>query len=930
MRLPSRMLAGGLVAIVGLHLLCTKNETAVMPVVDAIIGNVEFIRNGARSPLPLNVTLRPNDSVLISNDAKVKFTFSNGSSWYLSKRATISIGTPIELADQKQRLPIGLHSGALFMTRENKPSTEYQITLPKGIIRTTAADLAITIDTSDDISALLFGGFATITPHGGNEAIIPVCNQLFLQGEGPGALNPIPTSEIELLQGWVGSTLVRGIISQSGCSSSSQSTVPIENEPPQWQKLPRETAALNETIIDTVLALDPEQSVVQYTLQQSPKGMKLDPVSGILTYCATSPGEQTITILATDAENMSTQQTVTLTVLAGLRVRLSAPATAKPDIPVTISAILGNPVGINPATLCYRFDFDGDGTFDFPVSGNCEKIPPVKHYTYKKEGVYSIKVEVATPDGKTARASRLITVNAPPVAQLTITPPIASVGSIVTLDLSRSFDSFNGPKPLNIRIDTDGNGTWDLPAPTGYLTETKVTHVWQEAGTYTVIAELTDKDGLSSRATATIVISKGLSGITIAGPDTVHIGDSATYTCTSKEVEFPIKQYGWSFDGDTIYEKQSPVPTVSTHFTTAGTVAIICRATDEKKQSTQAVKRVVVINSQSVLDAGGPYSTAVNSPITFIGSAKDRDNKITSYSWDVNGDGKTDYTSTTDAKAIHTFTKSGHYTAYFSVTTDDGDINRDSATVTVTNKPPRAKACENIVTSKNRKVKLSGTGEDDDGTIVRYEWDFDGDGTADWTSEETGSTVHTFTTYTTALFKVVDSDGASATDSVTIIICPEGMETIEKGKFCIDAYEYPNKRNTTPQVNVTYQEAQQICSSLGKRLCSSSEWETACTEGKKGYAYPYGKKYDLNRCNTLGNPTIKNSIAKSGSFVTCKNSSDIFDMSGNVAEWTESDAQAPSAAGGSWQSDEERSSCRSNVQLQPGRKYFYVGFRCCK
>lgn len=929
MRLPNRMVAGGLVAIVGLHLLCTKKETAIMPVVTTIVGNADLIRNGVRSPLPLNETLRPNDTVRINDDAKIKCTFSGGGSWYLSNKVVMSIGTPIELADQKQRLPIGLNSGAFLMTKESTPSVEYQITLPEGIIRTTAADLAITIGKSDDISTLLFDGFATFTPHGGNEVIIPVCNQLLMQGEGPGALNPIPASEIELLQGWVGATLISSIIFQSGCSIS-QSAAPTKNEPPQWQKLPRETALLNETIIDTVLARDPEQSVVQYALSQSPKGMKIDPVSGILTYSATKPGKHAITILATDAENLTSPQTVTLTVLAGLRVRLSAPATAKPDIPVTISAIPGKLIGLNPARLCYRFDFEGDGMFDFPASGKCEKIRPVTRHIYKKEGIYSIKVEIATPDGKTARASRLITVNAPPVAQLTTTPPLAAVGSMVTLDLSESFDSFNGSKPLNIRIDTDGNGTWDLPGPTGYLTDTKVAYVWQEAGTYNIIAELTDKNGLSSRATATVLISKGLSGITIAGPDTVHIGDSTTYTCTSNEVEFPIKKYAWSFDGDTIYEKLSPISVASTHFTTAGTIAIICRATDEKNQSTQAVKRVVVINSQSVIDAGGPYSIAVNSPITLVGSAKDRDNKITTYSWDVNGDGKTNYTSATDAKTIHTFTKSGHYTAYFLVTTDDGNTNRDSATVTVTNKPPRAKACENIVTSKKRKVKLSGTGEDDDGTIVRYEWDFDGNGTADWTSEETGNTVHAFTTYTTALFKVVDSDGASATDSVTIIICPEGMETIEKGKFCIDAYEYPNKRNATPQVNVTYQEAQQICSSLGKRLCSSSEWETACTDGKKRYAYPYGKKYNVNRCNTLGNPTINNSIAKSGSFVTCKNRENIFDMSGNVAEWTESDAKAPSAAGGSWQSGEERSSCTSNVQLQPGRKYFYVGFRCCK
>ena len=47
----------------------------------------------------------------------------------------------------------------------------------------------------------------------------------------------------------------------------------------------------------------------------------------------------------------------------------------------------------------------------------------------------------------------------------------------------------------------------------------------------------------------------------------------------------------------------------------------------------------------------------------------------------------------------------------------------------VSNKAPTASAGEDIISKKNRKIELVGTGTDEDGSIVLYEWDFNGDGT---------------------------------------------------------------------------------------------------------------------------------------------------------------------------------------------------------
>ncbi|MEW5946680.1 MAG: SUMF1/EgtB/PvdO family nonheme iron enzyme, partial [bacterium] len=77
--------------------------------------------------------------------------------------------------------------------------------------------------------------------------------------------------------------------------------------------------------------------------------------------------------------------------------------------------------------------------------------------------------------------------------------------------------------------------------------------------------------------------------------------------------------------------------------------------------------------------------------------------------------------------------------------------------------------------------------------------------------------------------------------------CPEGMVNVD-GKMCIDRYEYPNAEGEYPLVNVSWQDARDICESHGKRLCASSEWIYACRSGKD-YRYPYGNRFE-KVCNT--------------------------------------------------------------------------------
>ena len=149
--------------------------------------------------------------------------------------------------------------------------------------------------------------------------------------------------------------------------------------------------------------------------------------------------------------------------------------------------------------------------------------------------------------------------------------------------------------------------------------------------------------------------------------------------------------------------------------------------------------------------------------------------------------------------------------------------------------------------------------------------------------------------------------------------------------YCIDRYEYPGK-GQTPRGMVSWQEAGILCRRRGKRLCSELEWERAC-KGESVYRYPYGNKFNVNRCNTRG-PNHKNRLVKrTGSFPGCKNSFGVYDMSGNVAEWTLSSFYKGSTRrtirGGSSNRPDWAVRCASRSSANPDVKKPTLGFRCC-
>ncbi|RMD96911.1 MAG: hypothetical protein D6812_16190 [Deltaproteobacteria bacterium] len=151
--------------------------------------------------------------------------------------------------------------------------------------------------------------------------------------------------------------------------------------------------------------------------------------------------------------------------------------------------------------------------------------------------------------------------------------------------------------------------------------------------------------------------------------------------------------------------------------------------------------------------------------------------------------------------------------------------------------------------------------------------------------------------------------------------------------FCIDRYEFPNKVGNIPRTEVTWQEAMRVCNILGRRLCTEEEWERAC-KGPAGTRFPYGNTWDPQRCNTEDARGLERTVEAIGSRPACRSGYGVFDMSGNVKEWTSSSWPGHPGEkvvrGGSSLQPDWAVRCASRENYFPYEQSKALGFRCCK
>lgn len=181
-----------------------------------------------------------------------------------------------------------------------------------------------------------------------------------------------------------------------------------------------------------------------------------------------------------------------------------------------------------------------------------------------------------------------------------------------------------------------------------------------------------------------------------------------------------------------------------------------------------------------------------------------------------------------------------------------------------------------------------------------------------------------------------------------------------------------SRRGAIPQAHISRDQAAEACENAGKRLCTDDEWLLACKgdgKGKKGKSrrvgpttYPYGDELKPGACNDSGVSSfnryygssgaeapleaytwvnmndprlnqLKGTLAKTGSFKRCKSAFEVFDMVGNLHEWTSSPRGRRGTFRGGYYLDTHQhgDGCEYKTTAHSPTYYDYsTGFRCCK
>ncbi len=225
-------------------------------------------------------------------------------------------------------------------------------------------------------------------------------------------------------------------------------------------------------------------------------------------------------------------------------------------------------------------------------------------------------------------------------------------------------------------------------------------------------------------------------------------------------------------------------------------------------------------------------------------------------------------------------------------------------------------------------------------------------------------------TQTISADSATDSTGDTDTADDTEPLCPADMVALES--VCMDRYEAPNEAGALPLVMYTLVESAAWCAARGRRLCYDDEWLAACA-GSSGLAYPYGDVHQPGVCNdeetwrtynqsslslwpasasaadidsldallaaaAQGSQTAADHVEAlyqaepGGSNTGCVGEAGVYDLVGNVEEWTlrrdgGSSNFTGNLKGRYWA---ESRTCASNITTHADTFRFYeIGFRCC-
>jgi len=421
----------------------------------------------------------------------------------------------------------------------------------------------------------------------------------------------------------------------------------------------------------------------------------------------------------------------------------------------------------------YDWDMDNDGTYEITDGGTSQLA------TYDAGGTVTVGVQVTDNDGLTGSTTATITVIQAPVADVIADPDHGDLPDLlVAFDASGSTDPDGTIEQVD--WDMDNDGTYEITD--GGMTQSLN---YTTAGVHTVGIQVTDNDGLTDTATVDVDVNTPPNA-DLEGAIQEAEGEGKTVSFPTAGIEVlwdassstdpdgTIEQFDWDMDNDGIFEIIAGPATQLVTYSAYDTYIVGVQVTDDDGAMDTATAQISLEGDPPVADLTGGPGAGIYEVTWDASGSYDTDGIIGQYEWDIANDGTYDHIG-----LVPTYTYD--YGTYGEVTcmvrVADDDALWDTATASFTILDPPTADLDGTVGWQTEMpyapyVDWDASGSfDNDGTIVKYEWDIDDDGTYD---HDTGNVPTHQEVYdymqngATCTVRVTDNDGLTDTATLTV------------------------------------------------------------------------------------------------------------------------------------------------------------------
>ena len=379
------------------------------------------------------------------------------------------------------------------------------------------------------------------------------------------------------------------LISCGGGSGGKSSDNPADSPPVASFSVSTSAPRQGQLIeFDASSSSDPDGEIVSYEWDYDGNG-SVDGNGQIVSHVYPQAGRYIASLRVINNSRLS--DAVSHTMVVQPQIEPVAAFTFSPD-----NQLDGQPVSFNATTSS-----DADGTitnyqWDMDDDGNYDSTGIAVNYTYPAPGTYTARLHITDNDGITNDASVTVTIRSQigPVAAFTFSPDHQLDGQPVSFNATTSSDADGTITSYQWDMDDDGN--YDS-------TGIAVNYVYPAPGTYTARLHITDNDGITNDASATVTIRSQILPVAAFtfSPNLPMEGVQITFDASgSIDSDGTIASYQWDFNNDGNFDNATGLQ-VSHSFPVSDSYPIGLRVIDNDGLS--ATTSITI--SVSVLDSDG-------------------------------------------------------------------------------------------------------------------------------------------------------------------------------------------------------------------------------------------------------------------------------------------------------------------------------------